>query len=55
LKAKPPQIDVLVDKLKKRGFKCTRTFFNYNALKIENLSESVKVLEEEIIKLGGNN
>ena len=49
-KVKPPQVNSLIEKLREKGIRCTRTFFNHNALKVENLQENMAILEEEIIK-----
>ncbi|MGQ4892419.1 MAG: hypothetical protein ACP6IP_08030 [Candidatus Njordarchaeia archaeon] len=50
-KMKPPSMDTLINALKEKGVKCTRTYFNYRAVKIDSLELAETVLKETMMEL----
>ncbi len=48
LKKQPPPMEEIVEKLNQKGIRATRTFFNYNAIKIENLEKGEDLLKQVI-------
>jgi len=48
-----PPIDSVVSYMKERGIRCSRTFFNFNAVKIELCEENLELLKGAIKSLSG--